>query len=121
MSTIIDSVISIPDIFFLIAEHFDEKSWLNMRRVCKFWETGFNMLCKSAAITLATGRPLCKITRDHMEILDHNRQIRKPIINAVVNLGNPKVYLEALKEYIESYEEPLNKLDVFATFAEDHL
>lgn len=114
MSTIIDSVISIPDIFFLIAEHFDDKSWINARGVCRLWKFGFDKLCKYLPYALALGQPLCDVSAQ-IAIMHAEEETRGKIVKAAAAL-NPTVYLDALRVYL-SREDPVNMLKTLAVFA----
>lgn len=106
-------VIATPDIFFLIAEHFDNKSWLNMRRVCRLWEYAFNKLCKYPPYALAMGRPLCN-AKKYMTIMYNDRMRHKRIAKAAAAL-KPDVYLDTLCAYLADYESTA-KLSIIMDF-----
>lgn len=105
------SLISEPHIFWHVSQHFDLKTWLHARAVCKHWEDLFLRLCKIPKLALALGYPLC----EHLVNTDFHA------IKAMIKIGRPGVYLETLRNCLDEAPTPLARFEKFARLSSaDH-
>lgn len=91
-----DIIIFIPDLFCLIAEHFDDEDWKAIRITCRRAEELFSVYCRSVAMAFRCGRALGCPEGTHFPVDEypHNREF------------NHEFYWEAALKELREYRGP---------------